>query len=399
MSPTRGAGRDSPAWARLAKRLCLPLAIAAALLAAPLPNVVLAPPASAAPAPTAASVSLQPGDVPASWSAISSDIENITDPDDWGLDQAFRACTVLNSLLNQFDSGPDATESTVYGSPAQDVFGSPTTSAASVVFSASSRVEAQLAYSFLASPSFQQCWVKTFDYLNTEQGITLPVKPSTVAPLATPLWGDNSTGFLINTDYELGNTPPPIIGPVGVSVIQSGAFVVMLFTFAVDSTFPDAVRLKILSDIAGRLGAHRGSRPNGGPGRTAQSSAAECKSLASSDAVDHWLKNLKPYKKLDATLHKLPHFPLPDLDIDIPGPVEGKVEFDLALASPEVCYTAVTVLAGLLGSDVALTAKSPQGGPYEYNPDGLTWLPATVPASQAPKLHTKWQWADWGCTP
>ena len=82
--------------------------------------------------PTPASIGLQASDVPG-FTAIDPSIESFQDPNDQGFDQAFIQCASSNSLLSQFDTGPDATVSTAYGQ-GQAPLGAPALSVGSAVF-------------------------------------------------------------------------------------------------------------------------------------------------------------------------------------------------------------------------------------------------------------------------
>ncbi len=82
-------------------------------------------------------------------------------------------------MISQFDTGPDALVSQVYGK-GQDPFGTPALSLGRVVFGDGSVNAAQAAEADLASPTYQDCWARTTDTLSARQGLVVPVHPSTV---------------------------------------------------------------------------------------------------------------------------------------------------------------------------------------------------------------------------
>jgi hypothetical protein len=351
--------------------------------------VVAVPSASATPAPTAASIALQPADVPG-LSPIPSDLANWTDPDDQGPDEAFILCTATDKLLHQFDTGPDVTISSVYGR-GQGPFGSPTESIASAVFSDGSHEDAVFASLVLASTSFQKCWANTTDTLNVRQGITTPNTPSTVVPLPTPGWGEHSSGFTILYDYNVFGEA--IVGHLGVTIVQYGAFVVMLLDDDFNGQFPNGLRLSVLKRVALRMGAS----PRAGAGGTSkkarpESDEAECKSVASTDAADHYLSKLKPYKYLDTKLKSVvpKKFPISGLSFDLPGPFVGKIEYDISIVSPSACYNELTAVATRVGRQILVTAQSPAGGPFAYNVDKLSWVRGNLAPVPHPHLKTEW---------
>ena len=82
---------------------------------------------------------------------------NWTNPDDQGPDEAFILCTATDKLLHQFDTGPDVTITSVYGT-GQGPFGSPEESIASAVFSPAMKRRAKLDGTVRASPHvFNTC--------------------------------------------------------------------------------------------------------------------------------------------------------------------------------------------------------------------------------------------------
>jgi len=105
--------------------------------------------AAAAAGPSLASVSLQASDV-AGFTAVSSDIDSLTDPNDQGLDQAFIQCAGSKALLDQFDAGPAAYDSPYYGK-GETQFGTPKYKIASVTFGDGPAAQAVSAFTTLAS--------------------------------------------------------------------------------------------------------------------------------------------------------------------------------------------------------------------------------------------------------
>jgi hypothetical protein len=214
-------------------------------------------------ASTPVGVSLRASDVPG-FKAISPLVETFQVADDDGPDQAFIQCAGGRPLLDQFDTGPAATVSVVYGK-GRDPFGTPVFTAASAVFTDGSAADAKAAYATLASAKFQRCWASRQDRLNAQQGLSVPAKPSTVSPFEMPNVGQAHTGFVIHQAFAVFGKH--VTDQFGVSVIRTGSIVVMVLTGAYDSTFPYRLRSSILRRIARRLGSG-GPSPNLGRLRT-----------------------------------------------------------------------------------------------------------------------------------
>jgi hypothetical protein len=205
----------------------------------------------AAPPPSPGNFSLQAADVPG-FTPIDPSIETFGDPSDQGLAQAFVQCASNTPLLHEFDTGPQATVSQVYGQ-GSNPFGTPALAVGSAVFTDGSAADVRTAYAALNSSSFQHCWAATQDSLNAQQGITTPITPSTISALPTPPFGSASDGFNINVNYSaLGTT---VKGQMGISIVASGAVLLMLITTAYNTEFPDSVRTSALAKIVGRIPA------------------------------------------------------------------------------------------------------------------------------------------------
>ncbi len=191
-------------YMRLQSRRGLMTGVVAALvftmILAVLPSV-----AHAATQPAPSVIGLQQSDVPGFAVQDPGNI-SISDPDDQGPDQAFIQCAQGVPLLSQFDTGTDATESAVYGQ-GQNPFGTPELAIASTVFTDGQASDAYSAYKALAGTKFQQCWAASMDQLNQAQGITPPTSPTTVTPLGVPAYGQGSTGFDMNVQFDAVGSP------------------------------------------------------------------------------------------------------------------------------------------------------------------------------------------------
>ena len=208
---------------------------------------------AASPQPSPSEIGLQASDVP-QFTAINPSIESFRNAT-FGTDQAFieglvGSCARLTPLISYFDeSGHESTVSVVYGS-SQTTGPFPTLSAATAVFTDGSVADAHTASATLADTSFQRCWASDID---VQAGPTTPVTPTTVTALPTPSYGQGTVAFdlhryVIATFY--GHT-----GDLEVTAIWQGSVVAMLLTQALDTPFPDAMRLSILAGIAKRMNA------------------------------------------------------------------------------------------------------------------------------------------------
>jgi hypothetical protein len=222
------------------------VALAGALLLA---ECLAAPAAVASPSPAA--VGIQPGDVPG-YSPVSPTLTSLTSTT---LPAALRQCASSDPLLGQFGTGPAATISTLYGQ-GEGPFGVPALLVGTAVFTDGSAADAQHAYTLLASPSLQSCWLSTYETITT----------AIVSGLATLLTGSQTTlpdlslgsnvqsasfGFVENVS-ALGET---VRDSLGVTAIHVGTIVTLLFTLATNETFPETVRVGVAHDVAGRMGA------------------------------------------------------------------------------------------------------------------------------------------------
>lgn len=207
-------------------------------------------PPSSAQTESPQAIGLQPSDVPG-FTPIDPSVQNITDPNDEGFDQAFIQCAQNTLLLSEFDTGPDATESQLYGQ-GQSTFGNSTLTVGTAVFTDGNAADAYTAYSVLASSSFQNCWASTMDSLNNTQGTTT-ITPTTVKPLSTPQYGSGSTGFTMDSSFSVSDGD--YRAELTESIVDSGSVVTMLLTTAFEATFPDSLRLSVLAAIAQRMGA------------------------------------------------------------------------------------------------------------------------------------------------
>jgi hypothetical protein len=235
------------------RRRCLAALASCALLPSLVTSVVpgAAPPASASGGATLASISLRASDAPG-FTPVSPSVETIKDPDDQGQSQAFVSCARGHVLLDRFDQGTDALESVFYGQ-GQDPYGSPVLNLASAVFGDGSTADAEAAESELASPSFQHCWAETTDALNRQQGVAVPIVPSTVTGLPSPHLGSRSSAFAIGSRYSaLGS---PLSFQLAVDVVQQGPFIAMLLGLAFGRTFPSPDQLGALAKMVARMGA------------------------------------------------------------------------------------------------------------------------------------------------
>ena len=199
--------------------------------------------------PSVAQVGLEPNEVPG-FSTIDRSVQTYQDPTDAGVDQAFISCAGSTPLLSEFDQGGDSTISQVYGQ-GDNGFGAPALSVASVVFGSNSASDVDAAYAQLASASFQQCWLTTIDSLNIAQGSVTPMNPSTLSSLTMPQLGSARTGFVMHWDVSVGSSA--LTGQFGVSVVETGPYVVALFTLAWGTAFPDATRTSVLEHFVGRI--------------------------------------------------------------------------------------------------------------------------------------------------
>lgn len=207
-------------------------------------------------------ISLQAGDVPAGYAAVDPSVETINNANDYGESQAFIQCARGHVLLDQFDQGQDAYNSVFYGQ-GENPYGTPILNLVSVVFGDGSVGDAQTAEAELTSLSFQHCWASTTDTLNREQGITIPIYPSTVQQLPNPHLGSRSAAFAINSRYSVEGSP--VNFQWAEQVVQTGPFVVMLIGLAYDEQFPAAQQLSSLRHMVSRA-AEQGAGA-GGPAR------------------------------------------------------------------------------------------------------------------------------------
>ena len=235
----------------LATSVCTMLATSVCtMLAASALSLLSAAPALAA-GPRLQSVSLTAGDVPG-FSPVDPEVETFKDPNDQGQSQAFIECARGHALLDQFDTGADALTSQVYGE-GENAFGTPSLSTGTAVFGDGSVADARAAETTLASPAFEDCWATTTDSLNQQQGITVPIYPSTVVALPNPGLGSASVAFAINSRYQvLGSA---VNFQLAITVVQKGAITVMLITLAYGESFPDSTRLYAATRIAQRMGS------------------------------------------------------------------------------------------------------------------------------------------------
>lgn len=223
---------------------------------------------------------VQAGDVPG-FAPLAASVETLQDPHDQGLDQAFIQCAGTTPLLREFDSGPDATVGQMFGQ-GQNQYGTPVLAIGSAVFTDGSSAGASAAYAALAGSTLPRCWASTLDALNTAQGDTVPVRPSTVSALPTAGYGPATTGFAIDVDFAvLGST---VTGQFGITAVQRGATVVMLVTTAYGQTFPESIRGSVLSRIVDRLAGAAGS--SSGPATSSSSGPppSPCVVTTSTDA-------------------------------------------------------------------------------------------------------------------
>jgi hypothetical protein len=206
---------------------------------------------SAAGSPSPASVSLQPTDVPG-FAPVDPSTFNFQDPNDSSFDQAFIACAGSTPLLSQFDTGPDADVSQAYGQ-GQNEFGTPQIVIATAVFSDGTTTDAQLAYNALSSYSFQSCWAQQSDALNSAQGLSVPASPTTVSPLASPRYGQGTSGFTLNFNYSVLGAPNSF--SIEATSIWSGSLVTVLLVLTDQATFTESSRLALVKALAGRMDA------------------------------------------------------------------------------------------------------------------------------------------------
>ena len=192
---------------------------------------------------------LRASDVPG-FHPVSPADENITQPNDYGQDQAFISCARGDVLLDQFDTGGKGALVGPFWGEGVSAFGTPELSIASVAFGDGSVTDAQRAEGDLARPAFQQCWASTTDALNAEQGVTVPIYNSTVQRLPAPRVGGSSTAFAINSTYGvLGRT---VQFQWDVAAVQKGAYVVMLVAAAFTQAFPLGVLDRAAGDVQAR---------------------------------------------------------------------------------------------------------------------------------------------------
>jgi hypothetical protein len=186
------------------------------------------------------------------FSPVDPSLFTFQDPTDQGFAQAFIACAGNTALLSQFDTGPDADVSQAYGQ-GQNPFGTPETTIATAVFSDGTTTDAQLAYESLTSISFETCWAEQNDSLNSAQGLTVPITPTTISPLATPRYGQGAEGFTLNMNYSvLGQSTS---SSLEATVIWSGSLVTLLLILNYQGTYPETSRLALVQRLAGRMDA------------------------------------------------------------------------------------------------------------------------------------------------
>jgi hypothetical protein len=230
------------------RRRCLAVMACCALLTTLMTSLA---PAAGASSPTLTSVSLSANDVPG-FHSVSADDETFKVPNDQGTDQAFISCAKGHPLIDQFDSGPDALVSQVYGQ-GENPYGTPVLSVASAAFGDGSVADAQAAEAALADPTFQNCWARASDALNKQQGLSVPTSPSTVEEQSDPDLTTSGVAFVIDSNYSvLGG--PSIYAQLAVTVMQQGALTVMLITLAYNEAYPTADRVSTASRIAKRMG-------------------------------------------------------------------------------------------------------------------------------------------------
>lgn len=236
-----------------------------ALLSGVLVVAVLAsvlPTGLASAAGTPATIGVQASDVPGFAPTANQTIRN---PTDQGMVQSFLHCAQGNPLLGQFDTGPDATVSGLYGQGTGPL-GTSADSVFSVVFTDGSASDAAAAYAVLTGTAFSSCWSTEWGEITTAitDGLATVVTPFHVEPLTTPtVGGADVSGYSLDGTFSaLGVT---LSDSVGVTAIGVGAFLAMLVTVGSGQSFPTTLRGALTTAIAQRMGAVSGSGSTTGP--------------------------------------------------------------------------------------------------------------------------------------
>jgi hypothetical protein len=192
---------------------------------------------------------LQLSELPTGWYAVpASADESLKDANDAGPNQAFIQCAGSTPLLDEFDSGPDAEVGNLYGY-AHDPSGEPELILGSVAFDDGSVSDAEQAMAAFHG-QFPACWAATQDKLNTQQGIIVPVKPSTVTPALVSDYGDDTAAFTVYSDYgRWGDAYEDIVA------IREGATIVMLESDSYGYPFPSDTLAAAIATEAQALSA------------------------------------------------------------------------------------------------------------------------------------------------
>lgn len=222
------------------------VALAGACLVA---DCLAAPGALAALPPSA--VGLQANDVPG-YSPVAPTLTTLTSTT---LPAALRQCASGDPLLSQLGTGPAATISGLYGE-GEGPFGVPALLVGTAVFTDGSAADAEHAFTLLASPSLQSCWLSTYGTITTAitSGLATLVSASQSALPALALGGNvQSSAFAFDeTVSALGQT---VDDSIGITAVHVGTILTVLFTLATDETFPETLRASVARDIAARMGA------------------------------------------------------------------------------------------------------------------------------------------------
>lgn len=223
--------------------------LAAVIGACLLAGGLVSPSALAAPTPTA--IGIQASDVPgyAPVSPTTTSLGSTTLP------TALRQCAASDPLLSQFGTGAAATISGLYGQ-GEGPFGVPALLIGTAVFTDGSATDAQRAFTLLASPSLQSCWLTTYPRVTTAitSGLaTLLTSHESAVPSLSLGANVQTTAFAFDeTVSALGQT---VKDTVQVTVIHVGAVLTLLFTLSTNETFPESVRASVARSIANRMGA------------------------------------------------------------------------------------------------------------------------------------------------
>jgi len=234
-----------------------------------------APTPAGAAFPSPQSIGLHPGDVPG-FTAVSPSVDSFADPTNDYV-RAWDSCAGSQPFIGNMGNGANVV-SQVYGQ-GTDSFGTPTLSAASVVFYTGSGDAGDIVGSMelIASGAFRTCMATTLDANDRAQGLTVPAQPTTAQSastqgLASEVLGstvngavqlNGSTAFLLHQVLDVGGST--VTADSTFTALSALGFVTLLSTQSVNATFPDSLRLTTARLLESRMGVSLTPQPTPEP--------------------------------------------------------------------------------------------------------------------------------------